>query len=73
MKEVIVNYGEKRNVTVESVDKDVIVCLDKSINEAFVLIYHGLKTLPKPGDKGTIVFERNARKGHWQYYSNHKP
>jgi hypothetical protein len=69
VKEKLVNYGEKRNVVVESADKDVIICIDKSTNEGFILMYHGLKVLPKAGDKGTIVFERDNRKGHWQYYS----
>lgn len=64
----IINYGESREVTVESVDKAFIICIGKKDNEGYVLIGHGLSTLPKPGDNGKIVFERDKRKGHWQYY-----
>lgn len=69
MEEKTVKYGEKRSVVVESADKNLIVVVDKSINEGFVLMFHGLKTLPKKGDKGIIVFEKDNHKGHWQYYS----
>jgi hypothetical protein len=72
MKERGVNYGEKRDVTVESADDVAIICIDKSAKEGFVLMYHGLKTLPKVGDEGRIVFERDNRRGHWQYYQNLK-
>jgi hypothetical protein len=68
MKEKQINYGEVRNVTVDKADKDIILCVDKSINEGFILMFHGLETLPAAGDDGIIVFEKDSRNGHWQYY-----
>ncbi len=74
MKEKKVDYGTTYQVEIESADSKCIICIAPSIKEGFVLLYHGLKTLPTKGDKGKIVFERNNSKfkGHWQYYPNIK-
>jgi hypothetical protein len=68
MNKKIVGYGTTYYVEVEHADAKCIVCIAKSISEGFVLLYHGLKNIPKKNDKGKIVFERDKSSGHWQYY-----
>lgn len=68
MKETIVEYGTEHDVTVISSHPAVIAVHAKLINEGFMLIGHGLEKLPSVGDDGKIIFERDARRGHWQYY-----
>jgi hypothetical protein len=68
MKEKIVEYGTKHQVIVLNATKQVVTVHAPDINEAFLLIGHGLTVLPQPGDKGKIVFERDSRRGHWQWY-----
>lgn len=70
MKEKIVEYGSSHQVTVLSAHKQVIAVHAEAINEGFMLIGHGLKMLPAAGDKGKIVFERDRRRGHWEWYPN---
>lgn len=69
MQEKKVEYGTTHDVTVQSADKHAIVLTAEVLpGEAFVLLYHGLEVLPAKDDKGTIVFERDKGRGHWQYY-----
>jgi hypothetical protein len=72
MQQKTINYGDTKNVTVDFVSEKVIICFD-DVNhggeiEAYVLIYHGLKKMPAKGDRGKVVFERDSKQGHWQYY-----
>ena len=68
MKEKFVDYGTVHKVEVISSSKHFIACHSKDINEGFILIGHGIEDLPKVGDVGKVVFERDNRRGHWQYY-----
>lgn len=70
MIERVYEYGRTFEVKVETASKDMIVVIAPDINEGFVLLGHGLTDLPSPGDKGIIVFERDSKRGHWQYYKN---
>ncbi len=71
MQERIVDYGTTHDVTIQSSSHVVIIAVDESINEAFVLMYHGMTQLPTVGDKGKIIFVRNNRR-HWQFYPDTK-
>lgn len=68
----IIEFGTKHKVIVDSADKTVIICHAPKINEGFLLMFHGLETLPSKGDKGTIIFEKDSNRGHWQYYPDKK-
>lgn len=70
MKTKIVNYGTEYEVLVIHTSKYMIMVKEPEINEAFVLINHGLQVLPQINDVGRIVFEKDSNKGHWQYYPN---
>ena len=70
MQEKVVPFGTKYKVTVESADDKIVMVVADEIKEGFILMGHGLKKLPKHGDKGLIVFERGGVKGgYWQYYA----
>ncbi|MES2382361.1 MAG: hypothetical protein V4538_15045 [Bacteroidota bacterium] len=73
MMEKIVDYGTTHSVTVLDVKNVVITVVDEN-NEGYFLIGHGLKTLPKVDDKGTIVFTKHngPTKGYWKYYPKTK-
>lgn len=68
MKEKIVDYGTEHPVKILSASKQLVACHATDIGEGFLLLGHGLSQLPKVGDKGKIIFERDNRRGHWQYY-----
>ncbi len=66
----IVEYGTEYSVEVIDAKPSVVSVAAPSINEGFFLMNHGLDPLPKVGDKGKIVFERDVNRGHWQFYPN---
>jgi len=68
----IIPYGTKHQVTVLSASKHVIAVHASGINEGFLLIGHGVENLPQQGDKGKIIFERDTRAGHWEWYPKSK-
>jgi hypothetical protein len=68
MNKKIVDYGTTYQVIVHSADSKCIICGAPSINEGFVLLYHGIEDYPTKGDEGKIVFEKDSANGHWQYY-----
>ena len=69
MQERIFEYGTKVNVEVVSSNKNLVAVADfNEPREGYILLGHGLTILPNKGDKGYIVFERDNRRGHWQYY-----
>lgn len=71
MEKKIIPYGTERPVTVGSSDAKMIFVVGDDDNEGYFLIGHGIKDLPKSGDKGKIVFEKGGpMKGYWQYYPN---
>lgn len=72
MEERKVDYGTTHEVSVISASKLLITVHAEKINEGFLLVGHGLTVLPAIEDKGKIVFERDQRKGHWQYYPAEK-
>lgn len=72
MKEKLIEYGTTHNVYVTSATKNIIGVVCPEIKEGFLLIGHGLTDLPEVNDKGKIVFERDQRRGHWQWYPSTK-
>ena len=68
MKTQIIPYGTTHAVRIEKADAQMIIAICDEINEGFVLLNHGKKDLPAPGDKGTIVFLRGGpNKGYWDF------
>ena len=77
MKEKKIDYGTERPVIVDSADKIGIICTDEkagadNFREGYILLFHGLKKIPEKGDKGKVIFERDDKKGHWQFYPDKK-
>lgn len=68
MQEKVIDYGTSHEVEVDSATSSMMIVLGTEVRKAFVLLGHGLKDLPKKGDKGTIIFERDSKRGHWQWY-----
>lgn len=68
MKTKTIEYGTQHNCEVISATEKLIVVVGDD-GEGYVLMYHGLKALPVPGDKGKITFVKSTgpMKGHWQY------
>lgn len=63
-----VQYGTEHLVDVVDASPLIITVHDTVSNEGYLLVGHGLATLPNKGDKGKIIFESDKRSGHWQYY-----
>lgn len=72
MKEKIIEYGTEHEVEIMGANEIIISAVAPGINEGFLLMYHGMEKLPHAGDKGKIIFERDTRKGHWQFYPDKK-
>lgn len=72
MQQKIIPYGTKHTVTVIRAEKLVLVLVDEN-KEGYIIVGHGLDSLPKVDDEGIIIFEQNdgVAKGHWQYYPNY--
>lgn len=69
MEKKVIPYGTEYQVEVESANERLITVIARSISEGFFLMGHGIKDLPKPGDKGKIVFTKGGpMKGYWKYY-----
>lgn len=63
-------YGTTYEVVVISSTKLVLAVMEPISKEGFILAMHGLKELPKVGERGKIVFvEGGPTGGHWKYYS----
>lgn len=74
MKTKIEEYGTRHDVEVIHSEEKVVAVRAFDNNEGYILIGHGLDPLPKVGDKGHIIFERNnlPTRGHWQFYADKK-
>lgn len=68
MKEKIIDYGTTYNVEVFQSSKSVLAVKGNDPLEAYVMIHHGIDPIPAVGELGYIVFEKDANRGHWQYY-----
>jgi len=70
----VFKYGTTYKAVVVSADKNIIAVYtdDTPTREGFLLLGHGIIDLPVKGDIGKIVFERDNRQGHWQWYPGKK-
>lgn len=71
MKTKTIEYGTVVDVEVISATDKLITVVDDK-NEGYLLMGHGLKELPKEGDKGKITFVKsnNRTAGYWDYKGN---
>lgn len=70
MQKQVIQFGTTHEVTVMSASAMMITVHAPLINEAFILMGHGMKELPKEGDKGAIKFEPGGPAGgYWKYYT----
>lgn len=67
-----VDYGTKHEVKIISSSIKMVVGVGKETKEAYIMLNHGLNPLPKDGDEGYIIFEKNSKSGYWQYYPSIK-
>lgn len=72
MLERVFEYGAEYKAEVISSSKAVIGVHATEINEGFLLLGHGIEQLPKVGDKCKIVFEKDGRRGHWEWYPDNQ-
>jgi len=69
MREKTWPYGTEFKAEVMSANKTLIAVTADS-GEAFLLMYHGVKDLPKEGEIGKIVFTKGGPTGgYWKWYS----
>ncbi len=70
MKTQIIKYGTKHTVKVLQANSKVIIVVADDNGEGYVLMGHGLKTLPEVDEIGTITFIKSntPMNGHWEYH-----
>ena len=68
MEKKIIDYGTERQVKVLSATEKLIIVVDEN-GEAYLLVGHGIKELPKADDVGKITFIKSNTpfNGHWHY------
>ena len=71
MEKKIIDYGTEHQVKVLSATPTLIIVVDEN-GEAYLLVGHGIKELPKADDTGKITFIKSdtPMNGHWHYEKN---